>query len=83
MPTKVIARRMFQMTKHINQDWTQHVAQTGVTCYTCHRGRPVPAQVWFRQSTGQPPMGGLVGYDGGQNHPAMPQPGWLIPRPST
>jgi photosynthetic reaction center cytochrome c subunit len=70
VPTKIIARRMFQMTKHINQDWTQHVAQTGVTCYTCHRGRPVPAQVWFRQSTGQPPMGGLVGYDGGQNHPA-------------
>jgi len=68
VPNKVIARRMFQMTKHINQNWTQHVAQTGVTCYTCHRGRPVPAEVWFRQSTGQPK--GLVGYDGGQNHPA-------------
>ncbi len=68
VPNKIVARRMFQMTKHINQNWTQHVAQTGVTCYTCHRGRPVPGQVWFRQSTGIPK--GLVGYDAGQNHPA-------------
>ena len=24
-----------------------HVGATGVTCYTCHRGMPVPANVWF------------------------------------
>lgn len=68
VPNKVIARRMFQMTRHINQDWKQHVAATGVTCYTCHRGKPVPANVWFKQSTGVPR--GMVGFDDGQNHPA-------------
>jgi photosynthetic reaction center cytochrome c subunit len=69
VPNKIVARRMFQMTRHINQNWTQHVAQTGVTCFTCHRGRPVPANVWFRQSTGLPRTG-MLGYDAGQNHPA-------------
>jgi photosynthetic reaction center cytochrome c subunit len=46
--TKVVARRMLQMTRHINSDWKSHVADTGVTCYTCHRGQPVPANVWFK-----------------------------------
>lgn len=46
--TKVVARRMIQMTQHINADWKAHVADTGVTCYTCHRGMPVPAEVWFQ-----------------------------------
>jgi photosynthetic reaction center cytochrome c subunit len=41
--TKRVAREMLRMTRHINSDWTQHVA----TCYTCHRGQPVPAKVWF------------------------------------
>lgn len=45
--TKVVARRMLQMTQTINDKWKTHVAQTGVTCYTCHRGRPVPANIWF------------------------------------
>ena len=45
---KVVARRMLEMTRHVNTDWKQHVAATGVTCWTCHRGQPVPAQVWFR-----------------------------------
>jgi len=45
--TKVVARRMLQMTRHINSTWTGHVAQTGVTCYTCHRGQPLPAEKWF------------------------------------
>ncbi|MEI8302388.1 MAG: photosynthetic reaction center cytochrome PufC [Burkholderiales bacterium] len=45
--TKVVARRMIQMTQHVNADWKKHVGDTGVTCYTCHRGNPVPAQVWF------------------------------------
>ena len=35
------------MTRHINTDWKAHVAGTGVTCYTCHRGKPVPDNVWF------------------------------------
>lgn len=45
--TKVVARRMLQMTMRINADWQAHVKTTGVTCYTCHRGNPVPLHVWF------------------------------------
>ncbi len=47
--TKVVARRMLQMTRTINSKWKDHVAATGVTCYTCHRGNPVPSEVWFTQ----------------------------------
>lgn len=46
--TKVVSRRMFQMTRDINSNWTDHVAQTGVTCYTCHGGQPVPENIWFK-----------------------------------
>ncbi len=45
--TKVVARRMFQMVEHINTTWKTHVGPAGVTCYTCHRGNPVPSYVWF------------------------------------
>jgi len=41
-----VARRMIQMTQKVNQDYKAHVAETGVTCYTCHRGNNVPTQVW-------------------------------------
>lgn len=47
--TKVVARRMLQMTQQINSEWNVHVAATGVNCYTCHRGQPVPGQVWFKE----------------------------------
>jgi photosynthetic reaction center cytochrome c subunit len=46
--TKVVARKMLQMTININANWTPHVKQTGVTCYTCHRGNAVPKNVWAR-----------------------------------
>ena len=45
--TKVVARRMIQMTRQINSEWTSHVANTGVTCYTCHLGKPLPNGLWF------------------------------------
>jgi photosynthetic reaction center cytochrome c subunit len=45
--TKVVARRMIQMVRHINSDWKPHVAATGVTCFTCHRGNPVPANLFY------------------------------------
>lgn len=45
--TKVVARQMLRMTRAINGDWTSHVGQTGATCWTCHRGQPVPEEVWF------------------------------------
>ena len=44
--TKVVARKMLQMTRNINSNWTTHVKATGVTCYTCHRGNAVPKYVW-------------------------------------
>ena len=47
--TKVVARRMIQMTQHINEDWQSHVVATGVTCYTCHRGNNIPINVWFNE----------------------------------
>jgi photosynthetic reaction center cytochrome c subunit len=55
--TKVVARRMLEMTKHINADWKAHVAATGVTCYTCHRGQPVPPNVWFANPGPRTPGG--------------------------
>ncbi len=45
--TKVVARNMLRMTQHINEQWQDHVQETGVTCYTCHRGQNVPEYVWY------------------------------------
>ncbi|MFK8015694.1 MAG: photosynthetic reaction center cytochrome PufC [Gammaproteobacteria bacterium] len=50
MYTKVVSRRMFQMTRDINANYTSHVQNTGVTCYTCHRGKNVPAEIWFEDA---------------------------------
>jgi photosynthetic reaction center cytochrome c subunit len=53
--TKVVSRRMLQMTQDTNANWKDHVADTGVTCYTCHRGKPVPEYVWTSDpGPGQP-----------------------------
>jgi len=41
-----VARLMIPMTWNINENWDGHVADTAVTCYTCHRGEQVPANVW-------------------------------------
>lgn len=65
--TKVVARRMLQMTQHVNSTWKNHVAETGVTCYTCHRGNPVPSEIWFDQPNGS---NGFAGNKAGQNTPA-------------
>ncbi len=67
MYTKVVARRMIQMTQAINTRWTAHVAQTGVTCYTCHRGNHNPAEVWFKSAPQVQATRGLLGNDAGQN----------------
>jgi photosynthetic reaction center cytochrome c subunit len=65
--TKRVARRMIQMTMRINGEWKEHVKATGVTCYTCHRGQPVPANIWFDQ----PPDTHLtLGNRVNQNQPA-------------
>jgi photosynthetic reaction center cytochrome c subunit len=47
-PAKQAARIMLRMTRHINADWRSHVGAAGVTCFTCHRGQPVPSEVWFQ-----------------------------------
>ena len=44
---KLVARNMLKMTLETNAAWKTHVADTGVTCYTCHRGQPIPANVWY------------------------------------
>ncbi len=69
--TKVVARRMLQMTQNINQNWTQHVAATGVTCYTCHRGNNIPVNLWVNDT---PKVGdntgmGMAEMTPGKNHP--------------
>lgn len=46
-----LAYSMIEMTQNINQNWAGHVqanAEVGVTCYTCHRGQPVPNNIWYR-----------------------------------
>jgi photosynthetic reaction center cytochrome c subunit len=67
--TKVVARRMLQMTRDINQNHKQHVVETGVTCYTCHRGQPVPAEIWFKDPGPKNPSK-MAGNKAGQNSPA-------------
>lgn len=59
---KIVARRMIQMTIDINSKWKSHVAETGVTCHTCHRGNPVPANIWFKPE----PDSRMATYAGGR-----------------
>jgi photosynthetic reaction center cytochrome c subunit len=65
--TKVVARRMLQMVRDINANWTVHVADTGVTCYTCHRGRLVPPNIWFNNPGQTQASSFLTGTAGPQN----------------
>ena len=67
--TKVVARRMLQMVRHVNTDWKNHVAATGVTCYTCHRGNAVPQNVWFT-NPGESSTSGLIAGNAGKNKPS-------------
>ena len=59
---KIVARRMIQMTIDLNTKSKAHVADTGVTCYTCHRGNPVPENVWFKPE----PDSRMATYAGGR-----------------
>jgi photosynthetic reaction center cytochrome c subunit len=65
---KIVARRMIQMTQNINSRWSSHVQETGVTCYTCHRGQGVPAYMWARAATVRDPNS-IRGNKRGQNTP--------------
>jgi photosynthetic reaction center cytochrome c subunit len=64
--TKRVARRMLEMTRAINAQWADHVGATGVNCYTCHAGNPVPAEIWFTEPE-NPQNFRMVGSDAGQN----------------
>jgi len=68
--TKVVSRRMLEMTRHINTDWKTHVVATGVTCFTCHRGQPVPSNIWFKEAP-QANGSNFIGDKAGQNTPSM------------
>jgi len=66
--TKVVARRMLQMTRNINANWSAHVQKTGVTCYTCHRGNHIPKNVWA-QVKPEDLRGDFIGAKRGRNDP--------------
>ena len=65
--TKVVSRSMLQMTRDINTNWKSHVANTGVTCWTCHRGQNVPSDIWFTAPEPKTPSAGISGNKAGQN----------------
>uniref|UniRef100_UPI0012E1EE73 photosynthetic reaction center cytochrome PufC n=1 Tax=Sandarakinorhabdus oryzae TaxID=2675220 RepID=UPI0012E1EE73 len=76
--TKVVARKMLQMTRNINANWRPHFASNygevadqanaGVTCWTCHRGNPVPVNNW---STAAPDPKTITGNKRGGNTPSQ------------
>ncbi len=66
---KKVARQMLLMTRAINVNWKPHVADTGVTCYTCHRGKPVPTEVWSK-NPGGPHAGGMAAQNLMVGHPS-------------
>ena len=63
--TKVVSRRMIQMTQNINENWDGHVGETGVNCYTCHRGQNVPSEIWFKLA---PALEARAGWSAIQNY---------------
>jgi photosynthetic reaction center cytochrome c subunit len=75
--TKVVARKMLLMTQNINANWKPHFASNygdtagqenaGVTCWTCHRGNPVPVNNW---STAVPDPSTITGNKRGGNTPS-------------
>ena len=75
---KVVARRMIEMTRRINTDWKQHVGETGVTCWTCHRGQAVPTGDWFN-AKGPLETIPFMGNRDGQNQPGPNVGGSSLP----
>ena len=63
--TKVVSRRMLQMTQDINANWGEHVGQeVGVNCWTCHQGNPVPSNYWFYSGHPEQPERHYLDRDG-------------------
>lgn len=57
--TKKVARVMTAMTQQVNAEWGDHVKGTGVTCYTCHRGKHIPENLWA-EDPGHPHAPGVA-----------------------
>ena len=57
--TDKVTRQQISMTIDMNTKWGNHLAPSGVTCYTCHRGENVPPRVWYEQP--EPHHAGLLG----------------------
>jgi photosynthetic reaction center cytochrome c subunit len=55
--TKTVALSMLRMTQDTNSQWKDHVGDTGVTCWTCHRGNAVPKYVWTSEPFKDQPDG--------------------------
>ena len=68
--TKVVSRRMIQMTQYVNSEWSDHVGGNGVNCYTCHGGKNVPEYIWFDQGDSAFGNRYFVGWRDGQNLPS-------------
>ena len=68
--TKVVSRRMIQMTQAINTTWSKHTGTGGVNCFTCHRGNNVPEYLWFDADTEGSGMSAHAGQRFGQNRGA-------------
>ncbi len=64
---KGVARRMIEMTWNVNANWTDHVKDTGVTCYTCHRGQPQPQYAWYSETGPAQQTGGFSQSRNNQN----------------
>ena len=50
-----VAWAMIGMTRNLNENWDGHVnlsGEAGVNCFTCHRGEPVPSNIWFKIAPG-------------------------------
>jgi photosynthetic reaction center cytochrome c subunit len=74
--TKLVSRMMLRMTRNVNSEYTRHVGGTGVTCYTCHRGQPLPNGLWFYSDQNQILRHYLDRDDiRVQSHTIEPQPG--------
>jgi photosynthetic reaction center cytochrome c subunit len=57
--TKVVSRRMIEMTQDLNVNWASHVGDAGVNCWTCHQGEALPTNYWFY---GEPSLAGVERY---------------------
>jgi photosynthetic reaction center cytochrome c subunit len=73
--TKIVTRRMLQMNRSINEQWRSHVGATGVTCYTCHAGNPVPKNIWFKDERANAAPKSWAGYNAGGQNRANPSVG--------